>query len=139
MKYAIGVLLFITTALVGRGQDAKRVKLKITGYSVTFFDKAHDVVLPMSYRDTSLIFVFNSTDKKIIIYGKTDRSFDITKGYTSSTYSGIDYLKWTSCLDPEGIRCNIRLSSSRREDDKGYHFVYIDYADVVYTYIGLED
>ena len=112
-----------------------RYKMKATAYSIAYFDKDHDLVLNIGWRDTSLILVMTPKEKKLTIYGPSDKVFDITKPPSTSIYSQAEYLKWSSCIDPKGVRCNIRISSNNEKNNTGMHFFFIDYADVVYTYL----
>ncbi len=132
------LLLSITllVSLASNCQEEKtRWKFKATRFNIAYLDPKGNYFLSTDMKDTILSIVVNAKEQTVIFYGRTNRVYDITKPALKYTDNdGTNFLIWQSCLDPEAIRCNIRLSKTLTADGELWQ-VYIDYKNTVWAFV----
>jgi len=128
------IAVLILCSISAFSQINKVYKYKAVRYAMVFNDDNNDFVSITPYKDTSMLVVVNVPDRSITFYGDTNKKYDITKETTVYVDAPFNFLKWQSCIDPDGRRCNIRIAMPTGDISGIGLIMYIDYRGVTYYY-----
>lgn len=132
------IKIFITSlilcySLTAFSQSSNRIKLKSKKYMTVFLDKTGAFDVAGEWEDSINIIVLDIKESSVRIYGCRAGNFDLTT--KAEKYTDVSYTvyKWTSCIDKNGLRCDLRLKLKQNSSSK-YGLFYIDYTDVTYMF-----
>ena len=110
---------------------------KATKYLMVFYDQDKDFTIATTWKDTSMNIILDVKGRKVIFTGKTEEVFKITNdGVQTKDNIGFRYLKYYSCIDSKGVKCNIRYAIPPEDPNfPPRPFLYLDYGNISYQYL----